>query len=39
MKITPPTPLDLQTRRIRWNTGVPESTARTIALLRFGEVR
>ena len=28
--------IDRQTRRIRWNTGVPEHTARVIADLAFG---
>ena len=29
--------IDLQSRRIRWATGVSEETARNIALLAFGE--
>lgn len=33
------TPLEQQVRRIRWQTGVSETTARTIAGLFFGEGR
>ena len=29
--------IDLQARRIRWKTGVSETTARNIALLAYGE--
>ncbi len=33
------TPLEQQVRRIRWSTGVSETTARTIAGLYYGEGR
>lgn len=34
-----PTPIDHQARRIRWQTGVSETAARTIARLAYGEAR
>ncbi len=35
----PISPLEQQVRRIRWQSGVSETTARTIAGLLFGEGR
>lgn len=32
-----PTPLDRQSRRVRWRTGLSPSTARLIAGLAYGE--
>lgn len=32
-------PRDLQARRIRWQTGAPPATARTLAALIYGEDR
>lgn len=37
MSNTHPTPLDRQSRRVRWRTGLPSSTARLIAGLAYGE--
>lgn len=39
MKVSKPTPIELQARRIRWQSGMGQSLARTIASLAYGGVR
>ncbi len=34
-----PSPIDMQARRIRWQTGMSETAARLIAGLAYGEGR